>query len=176
MSTSASPMLASRPPTTQMILHVSLKMAQLTSMAVPPLYLISSLVLRRGRPFSVNQLMRVSIGSVLLASGVGAAMGWGRLRNEPSGAIVDRVERMKVNAGQIRTDDYSLIGAALTGIAVPALLLRRAPLPSLVLGGASIGLGVGVWTHLVQALGGGEDVRPEGMVGEVPIVGGNEKK
>ena len=87
-------MLASRPPTTQMILHVSLKMAQLTSMAVPPLYLISSLVLRRGRPFSVNQLMRVSIGSVLLASGVGAAMGWGRLRNEPSGAIVDRVERM----------------------------------------------------------------------------------
>lgn len=75
-------------------MHVSLKMAQLTSMAVPPLYLVSSLILRRGRPFSINQLMRISAGSVIVGSGVGAVMGWGKLKDEPELAIIDRVERM----------------------------------------------------------------------------------
>jgi len=72
----------------------------------------------------------------------------------------------KSNAGQVRTDDYSLIGAAIAAILVPAMFLRRAPLPDLVLGGAAIGLGAGVWTHTVQAMQEGEDVRPEGMVGD----------
>lgn len=61
-------------------------------------------------------------------------------------------------------DDYSLIGAALGAVITPALLLRRAPFPALVLGGAGIGLGAGAATHIVQMLGGGEKVRPEGMV------------
>jgi len=45
-----------------------------------------------------------------------------------------------------------------------AIFLKRAPFPYLLLGGGSIGLGVGVWVHLVQAYQKGADVRPEGMV------------
>jgi hypothetical protein len=47
---------------------------------------------------------------------------------------------------------------------IPAIFLRRASLPALVLGGASIGLGVGTWTHIVKVFTEGEKVKPEGMV------------
>ncbi len=95
MATSAKPAAAVQPPMTQLVLHVSLKMAQFTSMAVPPLYAVSSLILRRGKqPFSISRLMRISTGSVGAGAGIGAVMGWGRLRNEPEEALIDRVERM----------------------------------------------------------------------------------
>lgn len=61
-------------------------------------------------------------------------------------------------------DDYSLIGAALGALLFPAAFLRRAPLPALVVGGASIGLGGGVWAHLVQSLSAGDKVKPEVIV------------
>lgn len=70
-----------------------------------------------------------------------------------------------MNATQIRADDYSIIGAAVAALLVPAVLLRRAPTVNLILGGASIGLGAGVWTHLVKSFSEGRDVNPEGMVG-----------
>lgn len=42
--------------------------------------------------------------------------------------------------------------------------MRRAPTVTLVLGGAAIGLGAGVWTHIAQSFSKGEDVKPEQMV------------
>jgi len=76
----------------------------------------------------------------------------------------------KVNRGQIRTDDYSIIGAAVGALAGPAIFLRRAPTVTLVLGGAAIGLGAGVWTHIVQSFTKGEDIKPEQMVSaEEPV-------
>jgi hypothetical protein len=68
------------------------------------------------------------------------------------------------NASQLRADDYSIIGASLSALLIPAIFLRRAPTPALVLGGASIGLGVGTWTHVVKMFTEGEKVKPEGMV------------
>ena len=65
---------------------------------------------------------------------------------------------------QVRSDDYSFIGASLGAVVTPALLLRRAPLPVLVLGGASFGLGAGVLAHVAMAASEGQDMRPEGMV------------
>lgn len=94
MATSAKPAAAAQPPMTQLVMHVSLKMAQVASMAVPPLYAVSSLILRRGRPFSINRLMQISTASVLGGAAAGTVMGYGRLRNEPDAALVDRVERM----------------------------------------------------------------------------------
>ncbi|KAK4686617.1 hypothetical protein P7C73_g3511, partial [Tremellales sp. Uapishka_1] len=159
-----------------MIMHVSLKMAQTASMLVPPLYILTSIVRRNpAKPFTISRLMRVSTVGVVAGGAVGAGMGYMRLANEPEAAVLDRTERLAANRTQVRTDDYSLIGAALSGLLVPAVLLKRAPLPYLVLGGASIGLGLGVWTHLVKSYGEGEDVRPEGMVGEIPVIGGNDK-
>lgn len=59
-----------------------------------------------------------------------------------------------------------MIGAAVGGILSPAIFLRRAPTVTLVLGGAAIGLGAGVWAHLIQGLSKGEDVKPDAMVSE----------
>ncbi len=94
MATSSYPSLAVRPPVTQLYLHVALKMAQVTSMIVPPVYVVSALFLKRGGPLSILRLARVTAGSVIAAGGIGAVAGWARLRNEPDEAIVDRVERM----------------------------------------------------------------------------------
>jgi len=58
------------------------------------------------------------------------------------------------------------MGATLAGLIVPALFLKRAPLPLLVLGGASIGLGLGVDAHLIKSFQEGKQVKPEGMVSE----------
>ncbi|ORY34701.1 hypothetical protein BCR39DRAFT_556213 [Naematelia encephala] len=177
MATSSLPMMAQQPPMTQLVAHASLKTAQSFSMLAPPAYLVLSFIRRgRGHPLSIRRLMSVSTSSVLVGSGIGAFMGWGRLRNEPEIALQDRIFRLAHNASQVRTDDYSIIGASLGIILAPALFLRRAPLVVLVLGGASIGLGAGVWAHLAQEMTEGQDVRPEGMVGELPVVGGNDKK
>lgn len=70
----------------------------------------------------------------------------------------------RYNVGQVGTDDYSFIGAAVGALLSPAIFLRRAPMPTLVLGGAAIGIGAGVWTHIVQTLMKGEDVSPDAMV------------
>lgn len=64
----------------------------------------------------------------------------------------------------MRTDDYSIIGAAVGGLLSPAIFLHRAPMVFLVSGGAGIGLGAGVWVHLFQSLTKGEDIKPEAMV------------
>lgn len=57
-----------------------------------------------------------------------------------------------------------MIGAFLGGLVFPAIFLKRAPLPALVVGGASIGIGGGVWAHLIQSLSAGEKVKPEVLV------------
>ena len=77
---------------------------------------------------------------------------------------LDAGSSQKHNASQIRTDDYSVIGAALGALLVPAVFLRSGRLPSLILGGACVGLGAGVWVHLGRMFTEGGDVRPEGMV------------
>lgn len=57
------------------------------------------------------------------------------------------------NRSEIQRDDWSIIGAFVGGVASPAIFLRRAPLPLLVLGGASIGLGVGAASSVIKQYG-----------------------
>lgn len=47
---------------------------------------------------------------------------------------------------------------------MPALLLRRAPFPTLVAGGAAVGLGAGTAFHISKTMMEGQDVKPTGMV------------
>ena len=70
----------------------------------------------------------------------------------------------RFSESQIRADDYSFIGAALAGVIIPALLLKRAPFPTLVAGGACTGLGLGAAFHMVQSASEGEDIKPTGIV------------
>ncbi|OCF35199.1 hypothetical protein I317_02286 [Kwoniella heveanensis CBS 569] len=163
------PLFASQQPATQLLLHSSLKYAQLTSMVVPPLYVLRTLVLRR-KPFSIKGLMHTSIGGAAVGGVIGAGLGYGEQ------AVGRRLERIRSDASQIRTNDYSIISATLSALLIPALFLKRAPLPSLVLGGASIGLGVGVWARLGEKIGKGQGLRAEDVTGDVPGVGDAVKK
>lgn len=61
-------------------------------MIVPPVYLGLSLV--RRRPWSVSGLLRRTEVYVLGGAGLGYAMGWARLKNQPQEAIEDRVYRL----------------------------------------------------------------------------------
>ncbi|WWC92852.1 uncharacterized protein L201_007813 [Kwoniella dendrophila CBS 6074] len=162
-------LFSSQQPGTQVILHSSLRYAQIASMIIPPVYLLRTLVLRR-KPFSVRGLMHTSILWTGLGGLAGAGLGYGE------SAVRDRLIRIKADVQQTRSNDYSLISATLAGLLIPAIFLKRAPLPSLVLGGASIGLGAGVWAHLGERLGKGEKVKVEDVTGEVPGVGDVAKK
>ncbi|KAK8849722.1 hypothetical protein IAR55_005057 [Kwoniella newhampshirensis] len=192
----SAPLFFSYSPRNQVILHSSLQLAQITSMIVPPVYLVSTLIARR-RPFSVRGLMGSSMASTFFGGVLGGGLAWGKMRGEGDLAVLGRVEKLGHDATQVRRNDYSLISAALSGLIVPAIFLRRAPLPSLVLGGASIGLGAGVWTHLAQTITGGNNVGRKDVVGcrldaidwrglwlmvdpvqapEVPVIGGTDKR
>ena len=63
-------------------------------MIFPPLYLVSSLILRRGPGFSIRGLLRVGNRSVIGGAAVGGAAAWARLRDEPMEAIEDRCYRL----------------------------------------------------------------------------------
>lgn len=58
---------------------------------------------------------------------------------------------------QVRRNDYATISAALSALLVPAVFLNRARLPTLVLGGGSIGLGLGATAFVVERLTKGQD-------------------
>jgi hypothetical protein len=94
MATSSYPSWKAREPLTQLMAHASLKTAQVAAMITPPIYLVTSLVIRRGKPFSVRQFMRTSTSWTVVGAGLGALMGYGRLRNEPDYALEDRVYRL----------------------------------------------------------------------------------
>ncbi|KAI9638854.1 uncharacterized protein MKK02DRAFT_41880 [Dioszegia hungarica] len=175
MATSTYPSMASQNPLTQLIAHSALKVAQAGATVLPPAYLVSSLILRRGTGFSVRGLMRSANMAVLGGGALGAGAAWVRLRGASAESLEDRVFRLSHSTSQVHVDDYSFIGSALSAVVIPAIFLKRAPLPSLVTGGASVGLGVGSWTHIAGMFSQGKDVRPEGMVGELPVVGGNNK-
>ncbi|WWC73645.1 uncharacterized protein I206_107617 [Kwoniella pini CBS 10737] len=166
---SNSALFSSRPAETQVVLHSALRYAQIASMIIPPVYLIRTLVLRR-KPFSVRGLMHNSIAWTGVGAIGGAGLGYGE------SAVRDRLVRIKSDAQQVRSNDYSIISATLSALLIPAIFLRRAPLPSLVLGGASIGLGIGVWAHLGERLGKGEKVKVGDVTGDVPGVGDVVKK
>ncbi|WWC65903.1 uncharacterized protein I303_108525 [Kwoniella dejecticola CBS 10117] len=162
-------LFSSHPTETQVVLHSALRYAQIASMIAPPVYLLRTLILRR-RPFSVRSLMHTSIAWTGVGALGGAGLGYGE------SAVRDRLIRIQSDAQQVRSNDYSIISATLSALLIPAIFLRRASLPSLVLGGASIGLGIGVWAHLGERLGKGEKVGVQDVTGEVPGVGDAAKK
>jgi hypothetical protein len=94
MATSSHPSMASQSASTQVIAHSALKVAQAFSTIVPPAYLVTSLILRRGRGFSVRGLATTSFGGVVAGAGIGGVAAWARLRDQPTEAIEDRAFRL----------------------------------------------------------------------------------
>ncbi|WVQ78977.1 hypothetical protein IAT38_001069 [Cryptococcus sp. DSM 104549] len=143
-------------PRTQLILHSALSSAELFSAIAPPAFLISSLVLRKQR-FSVRRLMYASIGGTSLGAGLGAGYGFVRGVGAGDGEVMARLEGVAMDAAQVRRNDYATICAAISALLTPAIFLRRARLPVLVLGGASAGLGAGAWGYVMQRWTKGKD-------------------
>lgn len=85
-----------------MMAHSALKTSQAAALVVPPIYILSSLVRRRGLGFSISGLLRASTRGVVLGAPVGAVAAWGRLRNEPLEAVEDRCFRLVSGMGGCR--------------------------------------------------------------------------
>lgn len=82
----------------------------------------------------------------------------------------------KHNRTQVRADDYSFIGAFMGILLGPAIFLKRANILQLAAGGASLGLGAGVWVHLAKSLTEGNEIKPEAMVSGAAAAGDDAGK
>ncbi|KAH8829651.1 hypothetical protein DL96DRAFT_1599008 [Flagelloscypha sp. PMI_526] len=87
-------------------------------------------------------------------SAVFAGLGYLRFSFMDEDALRARRLNDVYDANRIRLEDYSTIGSVLSGVLVPAIFWKRAPIHYLILGGATIGTGLGMTTHYVRfALG-----------------------
>lgn len=95
MATSAYPAFASQSPRTQVIAHSSLRGAQVAAMVAPPLVILGT-IFRPSllRPRSIKRVLNGVIKWTVIGAGAGGVVGWGKMRNEPETAILDRVERL----------------------------------------------------------------------------------
>lgn len=99
--------MASQNPLTQLIAHSALKVAQAGATVLPPAYLVSSLILRRGTGFSVRGLMRSANMAVLGGGALGAGAAWVRLRGASAESLEDRVFRLvRASPGQQTEKSY----------------------------------------------------------------------
>lgn len=89
--------MASMPPQTQALAHSALKGAQAASVCVLPFYLISMI---RHRSFSVRQLMRTSILGTTAGAGLGAGLGFFKVKDTSAPAIDAKVQRL-VSPGSV---------------------------------------------------------------------------
>jgi hypothetical protein len=84
--------VSDNPSLNSLVTHSALRTAQGFAVVAPPVYVVSSLILRRGRhPFSIRRLMATSVGSTLAGAGIGAGVGYVRLSNQGQLALDDRV-------------------------------------------------------------------------------------
>ncbi|KAG7580164.1 hypothetical protein FFLO_00135 [Filobasidium floriforme] len=164
MSTIPHPKLSDKPETDYMLFHTALKAGQTMSLVSPPL--IAAYHLIRRKPISIRsffwRLNLLAIGGTAVSVPIGAYM----LKDESQVAMAGKRERLVSSPTQIRTDDYSLIGFTLGALITPTLLLKRAPLPLLLLGGGWLGMGSGILTHLYKSWSDGYAVKPDlsGMI------------
>ncbi|TYJ57327.1 hypothetical protein B9479_001866 [Cryptococcus floricola] len=157
----SAPLFFSYSPRTQLILHSSLTSAQLFAFLAPPAFLVSSLALKR-TSFSIRGLMRYSASGAALGAVAGAGVGGARAGSASDLEVNAKLGQMasfgksSLDETSVRRNDYATIGAALSALLTPAIFLKRAPLPALVLGGASVGLGLGAAGYYIEGATKGE--------------------
>lgn len=93
------PRVAQDKATDEILWHTGLKVAQAASLALPPLYIVASIIRQvRGHPsggFSLNRMLRATwMGGTALAVAAPPIAWQVKLKNEPTVAMVDRWERL----------------------------------------------------------------------------------
>ncbi|KAK4699878.1 hypothetical protein P7C70_g6377, partial [Phenoliferia sp. Uapishka_3] len=127
-----------------LIRHSTLKGIQASSLIAPPLVLL----LRFRRPIPVMATLAKT--TFLLGGTAGFAVGAARTLNMTKVGISSRAERLRESVGQGREDEMAIAGAGIGSALFGYFLRNRVPLPSRLLGGASIGVSLGVLTHLYK--------------------------
>ncbi|KAL7409935.1 hypothetical protein BDY24DRAFT_427901 [Mrakia frigida] len=159
---SSIPDLSSSPSRQYLLRHSAIQGAQLASLVTPFLY---GAVAIKTRSFSIGRLLRAcAIGFAGVGPAAGAALAYGRMLNQPEAVVATRAGLLRGSASQQRLEDYTIIGAAVGALVVPAIFLKRARLPYAILGGASVGAADGVLTHVYMRWSEGKGVSLKGVV------------
>lgn len=92
------PRIADDKATDEILWHTGLKIAQASSLVLPPLYVVTAII-RRARGiqsgFSINRMLRATwIGGTALSVAAPPIAWQIKLKNEPTAAMVDRWERL----------------------------------------------------------------------------------
>lgn len=127
---------------------------QAMSLATPPLYSIFILT-RRGRSaWHLSRFLRASWvgGAVGLVGGGGFE--YIRTAHSDQAAARSRRIRASYNTASIRADDHATIGAILFAMLTPAFFWKQANVANLILGGAGLGTGAGLYYHWGRSLSG----------------------
>ncbi|CAE6341126.1 unnamed protein product [Rhizoctonia solani] len=118
---------------------------QTLSFVAPIAYTGYALV--RRRPWSIQQTLRATWIGGLGGAVAGAGTGWAWATSS-SPERVHRVRaKMAYDRSLLRLNDHSTIGMLLGAMLTPAIILKRARVLDLLLGGAGIGSSVGVMAH-----------------------------
>ncbi|KAL8281457.1 hypothetical protein RQP46_006141 [Phenoliferia psychrophenolica] len=140
--------------------HSVLKGIQTTALAAPPLILL----LRFRRPIPI---MRTYATMTFVLGGLtGLTVGMMRTLNMTDAGLSSRAERLRMKVGMGREDEMSIVGAGIGAALGATYFPRRIPLPSRILGGGALGVGLGVATHLLKNhLDGTLDETERGVLG-----------
>ncbi|KAG7092165.1 hypothetical protein E1B28_008534 [Marasmius oreades] len=136
------------------------------SLITPPLY-TAYILARRGRgAFSINGVLRSTwIAGVGGAIG-GAGIGYARYAYTSPETVRAKRVQTAYDTNRIRAEDHSTIGGILFSVITPAVLWKRAKIYNLILGGLSLGSGVGTLTHYFRAITG--DPPPQVQLPDAP--------
>ncbi|GAA5945606.1 hypothetical protein JCM3775_000540 [Rhodotorula graminis] len=105
-------------------------------------------LLRFRRPFSLSRLTReYSVLSLVAGPVTGAGYGLYQTQTKSDADVVKWATERRASWGLKRREDYGVVGGAIGALALPAVLLRRAPLVQLATAGFSLGTAAGVLSH-----------------------------
>ncbi|BGP52396.1 hypothetical protein JCM10450v2_008374 [Rhodotorula kratochvilovae] len=127
-----------------------------------------ALRLRTSRPFSLTRLLReYSLSSLLVGPAIGAGYAVARMQTLGEGEVQQWAGEVRVDRGKRRREDYGVVGGWVGALALPALLLKRAPLLALLTSGYSLGTASGVLWHYAS----GPDTPSLEGVPDAPVSG-----
>ncbi|KAG8738141.1 hypothetical protein FRC12_016897 [Ceratobasidium sp. 428] len=106
----------------------------------------------KGKPWTLSQTLRATWVGGLGGAAAGAGVGWAWASSVSPGRVHKARTKMAYDRNLLRLNDHSTIGMLLGGMITPAILLKRASIVNLVLGGAGLGSSVGAGVHFWRSL------------------------
>ncbi|GAA6052543.1 hypothetical protein JCM3770_003234 [Rhodotorula araucariae] len=127
-----------------------------------------ALRLRTARPFSLTRLLReYSLASLLAGPALGAGYAFARLKATSEQEAHRWAREVRADRARRRREDYGVVAGWIGALALPAVLLGRAPALALVTSGYSLGTASGVLWHYAA----GPDTPQLAGVPDAPVSG-----